>query len=279
MSGGCPSPPAPRVEDPGPGRHYLSLRRPDGTLVVAERRVPFAGLINFRDIGGYDTADGGRTRWGLVFRSDSLHYFTEEDLIAFDELGVGTIYDLRRESERQEAPGPRPFVAMTLPGGRIADADPSALTDRRSGEEWLLEDYLGMLSQAGPVMGALFSRLAEPDAGPSVIHCLAGKDRTGMTVAILLSYLGVPLDAVIDDYALTASYTPPERLAEVVALFGTEGIAASAAEGMLSTPRWVMAEALDALERDHGGADAFLAGPGAMSEDALVRLRSRLVGH
>ncbi len=268
-----------RLGDSGPGRHYVSLGRSDGTIVVAERRVPFAGLINFRDIGGYDTEGGGRTRWGLVFRSDSLHYFTAEDLVAFDALGVRAIFDLRRDTERAEAPGPRPFIPLTLPGGRIADADPAALTDRRSGEEWLLEDYLGMLGKAGPVMGNLFTRLAELDAGPAVIHCWGGKDRTGMTVAVLLRLLGVPWQTVLDDYALTASYTPPDRLAEVIELFGSEGIPAAAAEGMLGSPRWVMDEALAVLERDHGGAEAFLTGAGAMTEDAVRRLRSRLVGY
>jgi protein tyrosine/serine phosphatase len=64
------------------------------------RRLPFAGALNFRDIGGYPSGHGGLTRWGAVYRSDSLHYLTEDDLPAFDALDVKTIYDLRRASER-----------------------------------------------------------------------------------------------------------------------------------------------------------------------------------
>ncbi len=268
-----------RLKPPGPGRHYVSLVGPEGTLVVAERRVPFAGLINFRDIGGYDTQDGGRTRWGRVFRSDSLHHFTDGDLAAFDALGIETIFDLRRDEERLQAPGPRPNVSMTLPGGRIAGANRAALVDRRSGEQWLLEDYLAMLSCAGAVIGELCTRLAEAAAGPAVIHCWAGKDRTGLAVAILLRALGVPAPTVVEDYALSAAYTPPDRLAEGIELFESEGIPPLAARGMLSSPPWVMAETLEALERDHGGPEAFLTGDGAMSPDALERLRARLVEH
>ncbi len=266
-----------RLEDPGPGRHYVSLTHRDGTVVVAERRLPFDGLINFRDIGGYDTEGGGRTRWGLLFRSDSLHYLSAEGLAAFDALGVETIFDLRRDDERDQGPGPRPFVPMTFPGGRIDDADPSTLSDRRSGERWLLEDYLAMLARAGGVIGALCRRLADPAVGPAVVHCWGGKDRTGLTIAVLLRALGVPRETVLDDYALSASYTPPERLAKVVALFGTQGIPAPAAEGMLSSPRWVMAEVLDVLERDHAGAESFLVQEGSMSAEAIGLLRSRLV--
>lgn len=67
------------------------------------RRVPFAGALNFRDIGGYPTPNGGQTRWGVVYRSDALHYMTPADLPVFDSLGVKAIYDLRRADHLGEA--------------------------------------------------------------------------------------------------------------------------------------------------------------------------------
>jgi protein-tyrosine phosphatase len=95
------------------------MRYPDragGTVVAGSwtweaitviRRIPFAGALNFRDIGGYPAGDGGRTRWGAVYRSDSLSFLTPDDLPAFDALGVKAIYDLRRSGEIAAHPGPR----------------------------------------------------------------------------------------------------------------------------------------------------------------------------
>jgi protein-tyrosine phosphatase len=259
------------------GRHYVSVSRAGITAIAAERRVRFAGLRNFRDLGGYPTDSGGSTRWGLVFRSDLLHALTPEDLVAFDALGIRTIYDLRRDEEREEAPGPRACVHLTLPSHRVGDTDPSTVHDRKAGEQWLFEDYCGMLAVAGPVFGRLFSRLAEADAGSAVFHCWGGKDRTGMTAALLLTWLGVNRELVLDDYELTTSYASAENLATVVNLFVEGGIPRRGALGMLSTPRWVMAEALAVLDDEFGGIEAYLLGPGEMTATAAAALRARLV--
>lgn len=79
------------------------------------RLVPFAGALNFRDIGGYPTASGGETRWKVVYRSDSLHFLTPDDLPAFDALNIRMIYDLRRASEVAQFPGPREHIHFALP--------------------------------------------------------------------------------------------------------------------------------------------------------------------
>jgi protein-tyrosine phosphatase len=149
--------------------------------------------------------------------------------------------------------------------------------DRKAGEQWLFEDYCGMLAVAGPVFGRLFSRLAEADAGSAVFHCWGGKDRTGMTAALLLTWLGVNRELVLDDYELTTSYASAENLATVVNLFVEGGIPRRGALGMLSTPRWVMAEALAVLDDEFGGIEAYLLGPGEMTATAAAALRARLV--
>jgi protein-tyrosine phosphatase len=260
------------------GRSYVSLTSPAGSAVVADRRVRFGGSWNFRDLGGYPTASGGVTKSGLLYRSDSLHLFSAADLEAFDALGIETIYDLRRDDERSEYPGPRPFVSMTVHGGNLPDADPTALVDRDAGEQWLSHDYRGMLAQAGPSFGRLFGALAEPSAGPALFHCMGGKDRTGLASALLLSWLGVDRETVLDDYELTTVYSSPERLAEVVVLFGKIGICAAAADGMLSTPRWAMAETLALVDDHYGGIERYLAERAEMSPGAMAVLRERLVG-
>ena len=245
-------------------------------IETGERRLPFAGVNNFRDLGGYGTESGATTRWGLVFRSDSPHNFTAADLDAFDALDVRVIYDLRRDAERAADPGPRPCVQNVVPSGPVAATDSNTLTDRADGERWLFEDYCRMLQVAGPVFGGLFAQFADCD-GPLLFHCMGGKDRTGMTAALLLTCLGVDRETVLDDYELTSRYSGPDRIPHVVDLFVAEGVARDAAIGILSTPRWAMADALDRLDATYGGIESYLRGPGGMEETTIESLRSRLL--
>lgn len=242
------------------------------------RRVPFAGALNFRDIGGYPADGGGRTRWGAVYRSDSLHFLTPEDLPVFDALGIRAIYDLRRSGELALHPGPREHVHVELAHRNPVDpGEPAGLAARRDAERWLLADYRGMLANAAASFGGLFSRLADPERLPAVIHCMAGKDRTGLTVALLLTALGVPSGVVLDDYQLSSEYRGLAHSSDVVELFVRSGIAREAAEALLGAPRWVMAQALDELDETYGGIESYLLGPGGMRPAALAALRTALV--
>jgi protein-tyrosine phosphatase len=239
------------------------------------RRIPFEGALNFRDIGGYPVASGGMTRWSAVYRSDSLHRLTEVDLLAFDALDVKTIYDLRRSSELSRYPGPRGHIHLEIPGGDLAKAPVAGLRTREDGEQWLAADYLSMLTAAAPAFGKLLSRLADGGQLPAVVHCLGGKDRTGMAIALLLTVLGVDRGTVLDDYELT-SQCHAARVPEVVEEFAVLGIARPAGEGLMSTPRWAMAQALQELDRAYDGIERYLLGPGGMPPAALHALRASL---
>jgi protein-tyrosine phosphatase len=240
------------------------------------RRVPFAGALNFRDIGGYPAAGGGMTRWRAVYRSDSLHFLTEGDLAAFDALGVKAVYDLRRPGEVTRFPGPRDHVRLEIPSGDLATWPAASLQTRRDGEEWLAADYLSMLARGPLVFGRLLTRLADGGRLPAVVHCLAGKDRTGMAVALLLTALGVDHATVLDDYELT-SRCQASRVPEVVKAFTRLGIGRPAAEALVSTPRWAMAQALRELDQAGGGIEHYLLGPGGVSPQTLSTLRAHFV--
>lgn len=240
------------------------------------RCVPFAGALNFRDIGGHPVAGGGITRWRAVYRSDSLHYLTNGDLAAFDALGVKAVYDLRRPGEIARFPGPRDHVRLEIPNGDLAKSAASLRT-RRDGEEWLAADYLSMLATAAPAFGSLLARLADDGRLPAVVHCLGGKDRTGMAIALLLTALGVDRGTVLDDYELT-SRCHASRVPEVVEAFTRLGIGRLAGEALMSTPRWAMARALRELDQEHAGIRQYLLGPGGMSPQTLNALRANLVG-
>jgi protein-tyrosine phosphatase len=240
------------------------------------RRVPFTGALNFRDIGGYPVAGGGATRSGVVYRSDSLHYLSKDDLPVFDALGVKAIYDLRRPGEIARFPGPRGHVHLEILSGDLATWPTASLQTRRDGEEWLAADYLSMLAGAAPAFGRLLSRLADNTQLPAVVHCLGGKDRTGMAIALLLTALGVDRGTVLDDYELT-SRCHASRVPEVVEAFTRLGIGRPAGEAIMSTPRWAMAQALRELDQAHGGTRQYLLGPCGMSPETLSALRANFV--
>jgi protein-tyrosine phosphatase len=240
------------------------------------RRVVFTGALNFRDIGGYPVPGGGKTRWRAVYRSDSLHFLTEADLAAFDALAVKVIYDLRADREVEVSPGPREYVRLAIPSGDLVSWPKDELQTREDGEKWLAADYLNMVTTAGPVFGELLTRLAADASYPCVVHCLAGKDRTGMSIALLLTALGVDRHTVLDDYELTSGYQAP-RVAGVVDALAELGLGRPAVEALMSTPRWAMDRALQEVDKAQGGIDGYLLGPGGMSPQSLAALRANLV--
>ncbi|HYJ67448.1 MAG TPA: tyrosine-protein phosphatase [Nocardioidaceae bacterium] len=266
------------IDLPTAGRRpYVSLSRSGDVLIAAERRIPLDGVLNFRDLGGYPTASGRWTQWGLLFRSSSLHKLTADDLAVFDELGVRTIFDLRRDDERDRRPNPRPSRSLPVTGDVANMPDRSTLRDHDDAERWLADYYRTMVTESGPVFGELFTSLSAADHTPAVFHCAAGKDRTGLTAALLLTWLGVDRTTVLDDYELTGRYLTADAIPTVVDNFVATGLPRGAAEGILSSPRWAMTQALELIDTDHGGIEAYLRDSGGMTEQAMDDLRTRFV--
>jgi protein-tyrosine phosphatase len=244
-------------------------------VVGAERRVGFDGIQNFRDLGGYPAAGGGRVRWGQVFRADALHKLTRDDLVAFGHLGVQTVYDLRGDVERSEFPGPVESVHLSIVG-RPADVEPPPPTPDMTaadGERMLRDMYVGALTHSATKFGELLTGLADPSRLPVVFHCHGGKDRTGVAAALLLMALGVDREVVLDDYEATRRYRTTVHQQDSLANMLAAGVSPEAAAGVLGTPRWAMEEALDAVAGAFGGIDAYLVGAAGMAAEDLHRLR------
>jgi len=251
-------------------------------VAEAPRRLPFVGAANFRDLGGYPTSDGRQTRWGRAYRADALHRFTPADLDAFERLGCRTVLDLRGDAERERYPDPFPSIHLPLITRRSEGADETRAAlarfrDAASGESALRELYGSILADGHSILGRLVTALAEPGALPAVFHCTAGKDRTGLSAALLLELLDVPRSVVLDDFELTAMYwhsqVDSEPLENLVAL----GMGPEAAAALMGAPRWTMKETLDELDEVYGGVRAYLTRTAGVSPDALDRLRSELV--
>jgi protein-tyrosine phosphatase len=178
-----------------------------GVATFAERLVRFDTCFNFRDLGGYETADGGRVRWRTLYRADTLHRLDGEDLALFLDLGLRTVVDLRSQPELDDhgriphdgTPVVHHVPMIDVVGGpkRVVERAPGAAPQSVG------EGYVAMADEGRWAIGQAVSLLTEPGALPAVFHCTAGKDRTGILAAILLSALGVRDEDIVDDYMMT----------------------------------------------------------------------------
>lgn len=173
--------------------------------------VSLEGGSNFRDLGGYRTADGRRVRRGMVFRSAHLGGLTDADRAALGGVGLSTVVDLRGVAEAAETPhlvdglGWRIVGAPIEPGVgdkiRLAIVEGRATPDLMSA--YLTEHYRDYPRRCAPAFKTLFATLADGEHRPLVFHCTAGKDRTGFASALILTLLGVPWETVMEDYLRT----------------------------------------------------------------------------
>lgn len=263
------------------GRHFVSVSPHGGgtALIAADRRVALEGLTNFRDLGGYPVRDGGRTRWGMVFRAEALHGLTQDDLVTYERLGIATVYDLRRDAERAARPNPVASEALVFLSQTIerSPLTGSGIMTEEDGQQILRTVYVGLLEHAGPQIGALLAGMSSAERLPAVFHCHAGKDRTGIAAALLLEVLGADRERVLDDYELTARYRFREQQTGSFERLVASGIPPEAAAGVLTAPRWAMSEALEVLDSDYGGIERYLLDRAGLDPAQVDALRTLLV--
>jgi protein-tyrosine phosphatase len=245
-----------------------------------ERRIAFEGCFNFRDLGGYATADGGRLRWDRLFRADGIHRLTDADLERFQELGIVTIVDLRGYEEADER-GRLDHQALGasyhhLP---LVDVVPDMTAFDpvvAAGPSFVADRYSDMLAEGSGRIAAALGVLGAPGALPAVFHCSAGKDRTGIVAGILLRLLGVSMDDVVADYAI--SDAAMRRLLDSVVDRSAEAAATLARypSAMLGAHPANMDRFLGRIESQHGSMAAYVASIG-VGQEVVERLRGSLV--
>jgi protein-tyrosine phosphatase len=173
------------------------------------RHIEFSNLCNFRDVGGYATGDGRTVQWQRLYRADSLGWLAGDDLTAFRALRVRTVIDLRHPFEVEKSgrvPETEGQSYHNLPiEGRRWNMTP--YREELGIARYLANRYLEVTEDGVDNLRTALETIARADNAPVVIHCAAGKDRTGVLAALVLSLAGVGEDDIVADYALTGLAT------------------------------------------------------------------------
>jgi protein-tyrosine phosphatase len=226
--------------------------------VVADsssRMLGFSGAYNFRDVGGYAGLDGRAVRWRQLFRSDALHRLGDADAEKFARLGVRTVIDLRRpfEIERYGRVAEEHGLDYHNLVLRHVDWEDVEHPDDVVHERWLADRYLNFAEDGRDAIRDSLRIIADPAAAPVIVHCMAGKDRTGTVCALALALLGVSDEDIAADYGLTTA-----AMQSLTAyLMEKHPSAVLGNEHMFDSPEEAMLLFLADLRRLHGSVTAY----------------------
>lgn len=229
------------------------------------RHVPFTAVFNFRDLGGYPGHDGRTVAWRRLYRSDTLHRLAEEDFEAFTALGIRTVLDLRRPSEVE-----RDGRVPELPDLAYRHVHPEHEPWRRDmydpgagAARFFADRYLELAEQGAAGLVTALGLIADPDAAPLVMHCVGGKDRTGVVSALTLHLLGVSDVDIARDYALTD--LAEEKFAAWLRRHHPEVLVDGPPPELISSPPEGMLMFLAELRERYGSVREYLTGAGLTS--------------
>ena len=243
-----------------------------------DRQMGFSGSFNFRDLGGYATTDGRTIKWRTLFRADAVHRLPDEELDRLADVGLRTVIDLRTVPEVESGHLHDPsrnitHVHLDVLGEvwKPKDLDPGA--DARV----VLGDlYVHMLDIGAPALSGAFRTLAEADNLPAVFHCAAGKDRTGVLAAMVLSAIGVSDHVIIADYAISG-----RNMDQLLVRLQEERPEALTAmneqpSAYLAAPPEAMARLLEHVNTEYGSMTGYVRSIG-VDTDAIEALASSLL--
>lgn len=211
------------------------------------------GLINLRDLGGLPTASGASTRRGRLLRSESPHTLTDEGLRALLDLGIGAVIDLRTVSEREHRPSPLVEAGVhTVHAPIFTDDD-----DYPDHLATAAEVYCWWLRERSTGIALAMNSIADAPSAPVLVHCHAGKDRTGVIVALVLRLAGVDVGTIADDYAISgvqlADMLARDRVTAV-----ERGMDPVRVERLFTVRRDMMVKTMECIDAEHGGVEPLL---------------------
>jgi protein-tyrosine phosphatase len=260
-----------RTEGAPSNRPAAALDRTEGAYA---RNLGFSGTYNFRDVGGYPGLDGRTVRWRRLFRSDALHRLGDADAAAFARLGVRTVIDLRRPLEVEKFGRVHERYGLDYHHLVLNHIDWETVEQPGEAEQerWLADRYLNFAEDGREALRTSLQVIADPSRAPVIVHCMAGKDRTGTVCALTLTLLGVSDEDIAADYALTTAAMRP--LTKYLLEKNPEAVRGN--EHMFDSPPGAMLLFLDDLRALHGSIEGYVREIG-LTSDEIAAMRSHLL--
>jgi protein-tyrosine phosphatase len=241
-------------------------------MLASDRRLTFEGCFNFRDLGGYRTADGRVVHPRRVYRADGPHALTDADVLQLGSLELATILDLRTVEELGR--GRYVTYVSDVVDHHLPMLD--VVPDTDDLPKWVdagvvADRYRTMLDNAQESVAEILAVLSDPSAYPAMFHCSAGKDRTGVIAALLLGMLGVPDDTIIADYAMSGAAM--QHLVEYYKRTypGSTELLERLAPAMVAAHPDTMRALIEGIRRDFGTFDGYAEAVGAGGAPASLR--------
>lgn len=263
--------------------------------LIERHLIPLEGGRNFRDLGGYQTMDGRTIKSGKLFRSGVLHHMTAADYSKVAEFGIKTVVDFRANDERESEPthwGAGDVNVMTWDYSMNFGQDENILAefanpelDAAGAEALMAQMYRGMAEEQKPHYAGMFATLSSSD-DPLLFHCTAGKDRTGIAAALLLTALGVDRETVIQDYVLSEvindlpeyQNTAPALTEDVNSTYAFLAMMPPAAlDALMGTRRIYIESAFDEMTKQYGSVDAYIRNELSMDDDRVAQLKAHFL--
>jgi protein-tyrosine phosphatase len=253
-------------------------------LLPSSRELVWDGCLNVRDLGGHATDDGGETRYGAIVRSDSVSQLSEAGWRALVDHGIRTVLDLRGDHEREDdPPAELPVEVLHVPFmeanereweeiGEEIEAAAAAAPDVAASTR---DVYLIFLERFAQNVAAAVKAVAHAPKGGVVVHCVGGKDRTGLLTAFLLHLAGVSGEDIAADYALSEERLRPRHEGWFAAAESDEEL--ERLQRIAQTPAASMLGVFEALDERCGGVAGYLRSAG-VSDEELTLARARLRG-
>ena len=268
-------------------RYYFEVSLNKGPkVIISDRRVPLEGSVNFRDLGGYETSDGRRVKWGQVYRSDNLGRLTDRDVAFVQQMGVRMVCDFRTQAEAQKLPDrylqsdQNRYLHLPIQHGKF---DPADTFERiKNGDiEWMTEEfmikgYIKNIDHFASVWSTFFNRLADSSNRPLVFHCTGGKDRAGICAALILLSLGVPAETVIYDHGLSNLYIAAV-LEKIYDRIRSHGVDPKLVAPYFTAPNNAIVAAVNHIRQTWGSAANYLINKAGVDEKIIEKLKADLL--
>lgn len=252
-------------------RPFYTVIVDSDTLVVSNRQIYFKKADNFRDIGGIKTKDGTTVKWGMVYRSDNLSKLRKREFKKFNSLNIQTVYDLRTPGEIDGKEDNLPENAKYIHAPIVKDtADvlkqirgktiKGEITEAQS-LQFMTDLYRSIVTDNSEELRQMIQNVTQSDA-PVLYHCSAGKDRTGIVTALLLSILNVDRETIINEYLLS-DYYRREKLEKILKMAKAAKVVRpkidiGAIQNFMDVDERYINEAFNVIDTKYGGIDNYI---------------------